>query len=311
MSAFKSYRTNRFTWICAILAMSFSALASAAQAQKAYSSPEEGATALADAVKEGSRKTILKVLGDANDIIQSGDDVADARAREKFLSAYDAKHSIKAEGNKKATLILGNDDFPFPIPLVNTRHGWEFDVDAGRREILYRRIGRNELDAIQASLAFADAQNEYADKDRTGAGAGVYAQRIVSHPGTKDGLFWRDDNDKSPLGEFAARAAAEGYTANGEGREPYHGYYYRILKKQGPNAPGGAMPYVVNGKMIGGYALIAYPAEYGNSGVMTFVINHAGVVYQKDLGERTAMLAKRIQSFDPDYTWKKVEPANP
>lgn len=283
-----------------------------ARAQQAYPSPEEAAAALAVAVKTGEKRAMLKVLGKgAEDIIASGDDVADAEMRERFLSAYEAKHSLKAEGNKKATLILGADDFPFPIPLVNNRDGWEFDSAAGRLEILYRRIGRNELDAIQAALAFVDAENEYADKDRTGQGVGIYAQRIVSTPGKKDGLFWRDDRDQSPLGELAAQAAAEGYKAGAEGGAPYHGYYFRILKGQGPNAPGGAMNYVVKGKMIGGFGLIAYPAEYGNSGVMTFMVNHAGTVYQKDLGERTAVIAKRIYLFDPDQTWKKVDAANP
>ena len=256
----------------------------------------------AAAVKDGTKREILKVLGNgAEDIVTSGDDVADAQTRKAFVSTYDAKHSIKAEGNKKATLILGTEDFPFPIPLINTKSGWEFDADAGRIEILYRRIGRNELDVIQTCLAFVDAENEYAEKDRTGDGAGVYAQRVVSSPGKKDGLYWRDDADPSPLGELAAQAAAEGYKA-GEQPAPYHGYYFRILKGQGPDAPGGALHYVVKGKMIGGFALIAYPTEYGNSGVMTFMVNHAGIVYQKDLGRQTEAIAKRIMLFDPDQT---------
>jgi Protein of unknown function (DUF2950) len=288
-------------------------LTSVTRAQQVYPSPENAAASLAAAVKAGTKRGILKVLGnDAEEIIESGDDVADAEARKRFLSAYDTKHSIRAEGNKKATLILGADDYPFPIPLVNNQNivnnksGWEFDPAAGRREILYRRIGRNELDAIQTCLAFVDAQNEYAEKDRTGQGAGAYAQRIVSSPGKKDGLFWRDDRDPSPLGELAAQASTEGYKV-GEQPSPYHGYYFRILKGQGPDAPGGTFYYVVKGKMIGGFALIAYPAEYGNSGVMTFVVNHAGIVYQKDLGQRTAIIAKRISLFDPDQTWKKVD----
>jgi len=286
-------------------------LTSASRAQQAYSSPEDAAASLAVAVKTGTRSAILKVFGnDAEDIVESGDDVADAETRRRFLAAYDAKHSIKAEGNKKATLILGTDDFPFPIPLVNNTGGWEFDAAAGRLEILYRRIGRNELDVIQTCLAFVDAQNEYAEKDRTGQGGGVYAQRIVSSPGKKDGLFWRDDLDPSPLGELAGQASAEGYKA-GDQAAPYHGYYFRILKGQGSDAPGGAFYYVVKGKMIGGFALIAYPAEYGNSGVMTFMVNHAGIVYQKDLGARSEMTARRITLFDPDQTWKKVDVANP
>ena len=283
---------------------------SIAHARQAYPSPEDATAALAAAVKTGTRSAILKVLGNgAEDIVDSGDDVADAETRQRFLSAYDAKHSIKADGNK-ATLILGADDFPFPIPLANNKSGWEFDAAAGRLEILYRRIGRNELDAIQTCLAFVDAQNEYAEKDRTGNGAGVYAQRIVSNPGKKDGLFWRDDRDPSPLGELAAQASAEGYKV-GEQAAPYHGYYFRILKGQGSDAPGGALDYVVKGKMIGGFALIAYPAEYGNSGVMTFMINHAGTVYQKDLGKQTDSTAKHITLFDPDQTWKKIDVAAP
>ncbi|ABE61750.1 conserved hypothetical protein [Nitrobacter hamburgensis X14] len=280
------------------------------QAQQAFSSPEDAATGLATAVKTGT-SAILKVLGrGAEDVVESGDSVADKEIQERFLSAYDAKHSIKAEGNKKATLILGADEFPFPIPLVNRKSGWEFDTAAGRVEILSRRIGRNELDAIQACLAFVDAQNEYAGKDRTGEGVGVYAQRIVSNPGKKDGLFWRDDRDPSPLGELAAQASSEGYKVDGHG-VPYHGYFFRILRGQGADALGGAFNYVVKRKMIGGFALIAYPAEYGNSGVMTFMVNHAGTVYQKDLGERTESLAKRIILFDPDRTWKKIDATKP
>ena len=289
--------------------MALTLLSSVAQAQQSFPTPEDAAAALAAAVKSGP-SDILKVFGKAaDDIVSSGDEVADADTRQRFSSMYDSKHSVKTEGNKKATLMLGPDDFPFPIPLVNTRSGWKFDADEGRIEVLYRRIGRNELDAIQTCLAFVDAENEYADKDR-GEGVGVYAQRIVSTPGKKDGLFWRDDSDPSPLGALAADASAEGY-GTGEGPAPYHGYYFRILKGQGSDAPGGAFNYVVKGKMIGGFALIAYPAEYGNSGVMTFVVNHAGTVYQKDLGARTDSIAKRIYLFDPDQTWKKVDVATP
>lgn len=301
----------RATSLFAVTIMTTLLLSPVSLAQQAYPSPEEAAAGLAAAVKSGTRSALIKVFGrNGADIIESGDDVADAEARQRFLSAYEAKHSIKAEGNKKATLLLGTDDFPFPIPLVNYNTGWEFDAAAGRREILYRRIGRNELNAIQTALAFVDAQNEYAEKDR-GNGAGVYAQRIVSTPGKKDGLFWRDDSDPSPLGGLAAKASAEGYKASGDQSEPYHGYYFRILTAQGPDAPGGALNYVVKGKMIGGFGLIAYPAEYGNSGVMTFVVNHAGTVYEKDLGKRTEAIAKRIYLFDPDQTWKKVDAAKP
>jgi hypothetical protein len=286
-------------------------LGSAAQAQQSYKTPEDAAAALAAAVKSGPGD-ILKVLGRAaEDIVSSGDEVADNDIRQRFTSMYDAKHGIKAEGNKTATLILGPDDFPFPIPLLNTKTGWAFDTDEGRIEVLRRRIGRNELDAIQTALAYVDAQNEYADTDR-GEGAGVYAQRFLSTPGKKDGLFWRDDSDPSPLGALVAEASAEGYKqGTGEGPAPYHGYYFRILKGQGSDAAGGALNYVVKGKMIGGFGLIAWPAEYGNSGVMTFLVNHAGTVYQKDLGNRTAVIAERTTLFDPDQTWKKVDAAKP
>src|SRR5947208_3874135 len=192
-----------------------------ARAQQSFPSPDEAASALAAAVKSGARKDMLRVLGsDGEDVISSGDDVADKESRERFTTAYDARHSVKLEGDKKAVMILGNDDFPFPIPLIKRKAGWEFDTSAGRLEILYRRIGRNELDAIQTCLAYVDAQNEYAEKDR-GDGVGVYAQRMVSSSGKKDGLFWRDDADPSPFGELAARASAEGYKLEGNGA-PYH-----------------------------------------------------------------------------------------
>ncbi len=299
-------------WSSGLFAAAMMVLAvPAASAQQTFPSPEDAAAALVAAAKSGSENDLLKVLGnEAADIIASGDTVADNETRQRFVSAYDTKHSISMQANKRAILMLGNDDFPFPIPLFHNKTGWEFDTSEGRMEILYRRIGRNELDAIQTSLAFVDAENEYADKDR-GAGPGVYAQRIVSSPGKKDGLYWPADGDQSPLGELAAEASAEGYKVGSGEPQPYHGYYYRILTQQGSNAPGGEMDYVINGKMIGGFALVAYPADYGNSGVMTFLVNHNGIVYQKDLGERTESIAKRMKSFNPDQTWKKVEVSNP
>jgi hypothetical protein len=287
-----------------------SAVAWPARAQQVFQSPVEAAAALASAVKSGIKTDMLKVFGpDGEDIISSGDEVSDASYREKFTAAYDAKHAISMEGDNKAVLMLGAKDYPFPVPLVHRKSGWEFDTKAGREEVLFRRIGRNELDAMQTCLAYVDAQNEYADKDR-GAGPGVYAQRIVSTPGHKDGLYWPSDGDESPFGELAAEASSEGYKVGG-GPQPYHGYYYRILTKQGPHAPGGELDYVVNGKMIGGFALVAYPAEYGNSGVMTFIVNHAGTVYQKNLGPNTEELAKRITSFDPDKSWERVSVDSP
>ena len=284
-------------------------LCATANAQQAFKTPDEAASALAGAAKAGDPKAIVTVLGpDGADIASSGDPVADAATREKFVAAYDAKHQITMEGDNKAIVVIGQEDFPLPIPLVRKDGAWRFDTAAGREEILFRRIGKNELDAIQSSLAYVDAQNEYADKDRTGAGKGLYAQRIISSAGRKDGLYWPDaqNNDASPLGELIAKATTQGYRTGG-GRTPYHGYYFKILTKQGAAAPGGELEYVVKGKMIGGFALVAYPAEYRNSGVMTFIVNHDGNVYEKDLGPRTADLAERMTAYNPDSTWHKVE----
>jgi hypothetical protein len=289
------------------------ATVSVAGAQQTYKTPEEAAAALVSAARADDQKAELVVLGpDGEDIISSGDEVADNAIRERFLQSYDAKHQITKDGEEKAILVIGDDDFPFPIPLVRKGGKWTFDTEEGRREILYRRIGRNELNTIQVCLAYVDAQDEYADKDRTGTGPGVYARRFISNPGKKDGLYWpsAQGEEDSPLGELFAKASKQGYKA-GEGRSPYNGYYYKILTRQGPHAPGGALDYVVNGKMIGGFALVAYPAEYRNSGVMTFMVNHAGVVFQKDLGPDTDELAEKITAFDPDSTWKEAEVTEP
>jgi hypothetical protein len=256
---------------------------------------------------------VISVLGpDGGDIISSGDDVADAETRKKFVEAYDAKHSISMVGESKALVVVGSDDFPLPIPLTRKDGMWRFDTAAGREEILFRRIGKNELDAIQSCLAYVDAQNEYAEKDRTGAGMNTYAQRIISQPGKKDGLYWPTaaGEEESPLGELIAQATRRGYRA-GAVRTPYRGYYFKILTRQGAAAQGGALDYVVQGKMIGGFALVAWPAEYGNSGVMTFLVNHAGTVFEKDLGPGTAKIAQRMTAFNPDSSWSKVTDTEP
>ena len=282
--------------------------ASVAGAQQAFKTPQEAASALVSAAKTGDRKALVTVLGpDGHDIVSSGDDVADAATRQKFIAAYDAKHEIAMEGDDKAIMVIGQEDFPLPIPLVRKDGMWRFDTVAGRDEILVRRIGRNELNAIQTCLAYVDAQNEYAEKDRTGAGVKTYAQRIISRPGKKDGLYWSasQGEDASPLGELFAQATAQGYRV-GAGRTPFHGYYFKILTRQGAAAPGGDLDYVVNGKMIGGFALVAYPAEYRNSGVMTFLVSYAGTVFEKDLGPETAGIAERMTAFNPDRTWKEV-----
>jgi hypothetical protein len=293
----------------AAAALLLCAMASVASAQQTFKTPEEAASALVAAAKSGDKKALITVLGPAGeDIVSSGDEVADEGVRKEFVAAYDEKHDVHPDGNH-AILIVGHDDFPFPIPLVHKGDAWSFDTEAGRQEVLYRRIGANELDAIQVSLAYVDAQNEYADKDR-GEGAGVYAQRVISQPGKKDGLYWPTaaGEEESPLGELAAVASSEGYKARAGGeRSPFHGYYYKILTRQGPAAQGGVLDYVVKGKMIGGFALVAWPADYGNSGVMTFIVNHDGVVYQKDLGQRTAQVAAGMTAYNPDDSWKKVD----
>jgi hypothetical protein len=294
---------------CSVAAVFFLASVSAASAQQAFKSPEDAVAALVNATRNNWPKGPVAILGPGGaDIVSSGDKAADEAMRQKFLAAYDARNQVKREGDNKAIVLIGTEDFPFPISLTRKGATWQFDTADGRQEMLYRRIGRNELSAIQASLAYVDAQNEYAEKDRTGAGSVTYAQRIVSRPKSKDGLYWpaAQGEDISPLGELVARATKEGYATGGE-RTPFHGYYFRILKRQGPKAVGGEIDYVVRGKMIGGFGLVAYPAEYGNSGVMTFVVNHAGTVFQKDLGERTAKIAGRMSSFNPDQTWKKVD----
>jgi hypothetical protein len=281
------------------------AIASTASAQQSFKTPDEAVSALVTAAKATDRNAVLGVLGpDAEDIVSSGDEVADEGIRKEFIAAYDEKHEIKPDG-ERATLIVGKDDYPFPIPLVHKGDAWRFDTETGREEVLFRRIGSNELDTIQASLAYVDAQNEYADKDR-GDGVGVYAQRVVSQPGKKDGLYWptASGEEDSPLGELMAAANAQGYRARGGGeRTPFHGYYYKILTRQGPAAQGGVLDYVVKGKMIGGFGLVAWPAEYANSGVMTFIVNHNGTVYEKDLGRRTAQVAAGMSAFNPDDTW--------
>jgi hypothetical protein len=294
----------------ASLAAAVLALAMAsANGQQSFKTADEAVGALMSAAKTGDRQAVLSVLGrDGADIVSSGDRVADASARNRVIEAYDDKHQVVMEGTDKAVLILGREDWPFPIPLVRKDGSWRFDTAAGREEILYRRVGRKELSAIQACLAYVDAQQEYAERGI--AGNGVYAQRIVSQPGNKDGLYWpaQSGEDESPLGELAASAAAEGYRV-GQQRAPYHGYYYKVLTRQGPNAPGGALDYTVRGRMIGGFALVAYPAEYRNSGVMTFLVNHRGDVYEKDLGPNTARIAASMTAFNPDNTWRRVTDA--
>jgi len=284
------------------------ATVTAATAQQSFKTPQEAVETFVAAVRAGDRKAINAVLGPgAEQIISSGDAVQDENTRKVFLAAYDLKHSVQTSGDKPATLLIGPDDYPFAIPIVKKGDSWMFDTAAGRVEVLARRIGRNELAAIEVCLAYYDAQYEYAETMPKVDDMAVYAQRVVSSPGKKDGLYWptAESEPPSPLGEAVADATVRGYRV-GSGA-PYQGYYYKILTRQGPKAAGGAHNYLVDGKMIGGFALIAWPAEYGNSGITTFMINHDGVVYEKDLGADSSKIATHTTAFNPDETWKRVE----
>ena len=285
--------------------------ADAAVKQKGFATPDEAVNAFATAMRSNDEQALLSIFGTAaKELISSGDPVQDKQRREMFISDYDRKNSITQEG-AKMVLVIGEKDWPFPIPLVKKGDQWIFDTKAGKEEILNRRIGEDELSTVQTLLAIVDAQREYALIDRDNDGLRAYAEKLRSDPGKKNGLYWetKEGEEPSPLGELVADARAEGYARTGpkQGPIPFHGYYFRLLKKQGKHAPGGAFDYVVKNKMIGGFAVVAYPAVYGSSGVMTFVVNHEGAVYEKDLGKNTPKIAKAMTSFDPDKTWKKVE----
>jgi len=296
------------------LLVAFSGSAEAANKspqQKTFASPEEAVKAFVDAVKGNDVKAMGTILGPGSaKIISSGDAVADQKDRERFVKAYETKNKIDMATDAKAVLSVGEKDWSMPIPIVKKDSSWIFDAKAGAEELLNRRIGMNELNTIKFCEAYVDAQQEYVMKDRDGDGYLEYAQKFISTPGKQDGLYWekKEGEELSPLGPLAAEAVKEGHKKKSEGQgNPYHGYYFKVLKAQGKNAPGGAYDYVVNGNMIGGFALAAYPAQYGNSGIMTFMVNQDGVVYQKNLGKDTAKMAEAIKVFDPDKTWKKVE----
>jgi hypothetical protein len=302
-----------FTIATLVTSLCFSLVActSTPPKQKEFKSPADAVQAFVTALKTGGDKELLSVLGpEANELISSGDEVANRETRQNFLKAYDVQNRIEPDGDK-FQLVIGKNDWPFPIPLIKKGDQWFFDTASGKEEILNRRIGENELNTIQVLLAIVDAQREYAMEGRDDDSLLEYAQKFRSEPGKKNGLYWaaQEGEKSSPLGELVANARAEGYAIEGSRNnpEPYHGYYYRILNAQGSNAPGGAYDYIVNGKMIGGFAVVAYPAEHDNSGVMTFIVNHDGVVYQKDLGENTKELVKAMTLYDPDETWMPVQ----
>jgi hypothetical protein len=269
--------------------------------------------ALIQAGRQADTKALQGIFGpEGKNLLDSGDDVADRQHREAFLARYDEAHALVTNPDGSVTLQIGTQEWPFPIPLVKKGKRWRFDTSAGRDELLNRRIGENELSAIQVCLAIVDAQREYAMQDHDGDGLHAYAAKFASDPGAKNGLYWQtqEGEEPSPLGDLLLKASQEGYDyanpAEG-GPQPYHGYHYRILQSQGEHAPGGAFDYMMNGKMLFGFAVVAYPADYGNSGIMTFVVNHEGVVYQKNLGPDTAQIASTMSAFDPDDSWAKAD----
>jgi hypothetical protein len=275
------------------------------QGQKTFSSPGDASNALVTAAQSNDEKAMLDILGpDGKQIVSSGDETEDAHSRANFVKKYQEMHRLVKEPDGTTTLYIGAENWPTPIPIVNKGNLWYFDTAAGKKEILYRRIGRNELSAIRVCQELVAAEKEYYSTHTE------YAQKIYSDEGQHNGLFWKaaDAEGKSPIGPLVAAAFTKGHAASQDGApSPYRGYYYQILMRQGKNDPGGAKSYIVNGKMTGGVAFVAYPAEYRSSGVMTFVVNQNGVVYQKDLGKRTDVLAKAMQEYNLNSSWQKAE----
>ena len=284
--------------------------ATKAPQQTTFATAEDAVAALVAAVRAVDGKALVTVVGPSSKSwISSGDAVSDRADWKRFLELYDVKHAIVPEGDARATLTVGDDPWPFPAPLVKKSGRWHFDAEAGRDEVLNRRIGHNELDTIQTLLAIVDAQRDYAATASSLKGMHFYASRFMSTPGKKDGLYWatKAGEAQSPLGPLVAEAAAQGYSPSSSGPRPYHGYLFRMLTAQGPDAAGGAYDYLVRDKLLGGFAVIAWPAKYDASGIMTFIVNHDGVVYQKDLGGETAARAAKISRFNPDKTWKRAQ----
>lgn len=309
------YRVGISVLAAAIMAVTiFLAPVAADQKQKQFSSPEEAFKAVVEASRTNDTGELLAIFGpEGRDIISSGDAVADSIARERFVKSADASTKFVRLDENTVLAVTGKDGCSFPIPIVKSGRNWVFSTEDGMQEIINRRIGENELGTINVARAYVAAQREYESKDRDGSGVLQYAQRFLSHKGKRDGLYWEvaAGEQASPLGPLLASATEEGYSIRkpGEKHKPYHGYYFRILKSQGSKAPGGAREYVINGKMTAGFGLLAYPAEFGVSGIMTFIVNQDGVVYEKDLGPKTEEIAKAVTKYDPDASWKKVEQA--
>ncbi|MFZ0479966.1 MAG: DUF2950 domain-containing protein [Terriglobales bacterium] len=273
--------------------------------QRTFSSPEDASNALVTAAQSNDEKAMLDILGpDGKRVVSSGDDTEDAESRANFARKYQEMHRLVKEPDGTTTLVIGAENWPTPIPLVHKGNTWYFDTEAGKKEILYRRIGRNEMSAIRVCQELAAAEKEYSTQ------RGEYAPKIFSDEGQHNGLYWKaaDGEPQSPIGPLVAAAVAEGYVKGQAGSPtPYRGYYFHALTGQGKDASGGAKSYIVNGKMTEGFAFVAYPAEYKSSGVMTFIVGDDGVVYQKDLGKKTEALAKAIKRYNPDSNWQKVE----
>ncbi len=276
-------------------------------AQQSFSSPREAAKALYTAAKAGDSAALLELFGpNGKELVSSGDYVADQNERDRFVKNYAIAHKLVPEGTGKFILQVGSDNWPLAVPIVKTASGWSFDADAGKQEILYRRIGRNEDDAIRVCRAIIDAERAYRREGHDGNPPGEYTRKLLSDPGKQNGLYWEtaEGEPASPGGPLLAEAAGDHYELGTGKHQPFHGYLYRILAAQGPNARGGARDYEVDGKLRRGFAIVAYPAEYRASGLMTFIVNQQGVVYEKDFGPETRDVAKAMTVFDPDSSWK-------
>jgi hypothetical protein len=298
---------RKFTAVFALCALGSVATCLAAE-QQSFATPHQAVKALIVAAQSHDQDALLAIFGDdGKELIASGDTVQDNTSLDHFVKSYKTKHVIVTQDADTRLLRVGSKNWELPIPIVRQGDHWRFDTEAGKQELIYRRIGENELGAIAASRGFIAAQQDYASLGHDGLPAGIFAQKVASDPGKQNGLYWetKDDQSPSPAGPFLAKAADEGYKS-GDLHDPYHGYFYRSLKAQGAAAQGGAKSYLVDGQLKDGVALVAYPATYRSSGVMTFIVNQRGVVYQKDLGENTTALAEAITEFNPDSSWKEV-----
>jgi len=306
-----THSCTRSVRIAFVLLLAFPLATRAADdGQKTFAEPDAAVRALVDAAGKHDEAALHEILGaGSDDVVSSGDEVADRAGRERVAAAAKVRTWLETLESGRVIAHLGKDDWPLPIPLVKEGTQWHFDTVAGREELLNRRIGRNELNAIAVARAYVDAQREFASLKSAG-GVPVYAQKVRSEEGKHDGLYWDDPTGTapSPLGPLVAEATAEGYgkAEEGAGPQPYHGYFYRILTAQGPNAPGGVKSYVKDGAMTGGFALVAHPAEHGNSGIMTFLVGPQGIVYQKNLGATTVDVVKAMTAYDPDDSWAPV-----